>query len=693
MTPKNQQISANAAPVFLVYKICLAIFFITRLTIFIVNFSAINTSLLQATSVFVIGFFYDVCISGFITILFLLQTVFTTDIIYKKPYCWYAIGFYVLLLFVFFFTHLLPSEYSGDLYTVIKYYLLARFVVYLILFKTGFNARQQWRRMILFAAFFLLCFALIFNGVSEYFFWDEFGARYNFIAVDYLIYTNEVIGNIAESYPIVLIISGVALLAILMVWLGRKSIMRFVTNKDRFTKRSLRLLPLFLVPLLAFFFMNANWMNFSDNTEANELSGNGIFTFEKAFFSNELDFYKYYQTLSDEQAFSSVNTNIKDSLSKLIYPNTNSIERAITATEPEHKMNVVLISVESLSGEFMQAFGSTKNITPFLDSLANKSLFFTNFYASGTRTVRGLEALSMSIPPIPGESIIKRPDNKNMFTIGSLLKSKGYTAQFMYGGYAYFDNMKDFFGGNGYEVIDRAALLPEQIHYANIWGVADEDLFTLAINTLDKDYQKGKPFFTHIMTVSNHRPYTYPEGRIDILPTTKSRDGAVKYTDYAIGKFMKEAATKPWYQNTIFVILADHCASSAGNTDLPLKGYHIPLLIYSPSFTPKKIDNLTAQIDVAPTILGLLHINYTSKFFGQNALLPKAKQRAFISTYQGLGYVENNELVVQTPVKQVKSYSVNTTSFIEKQKPNNDSLVKKAIAYYQAAVWFYKHKK
>ena len=129
----------------------------------------------------------------------------------------------------------------------------------------------------------------------------------------------------------------------------------------------------------------------------------------------------------------------------------------------------------------MKAFGNEQNITPYLDSLAEKSIFFTNLYSSGTRTVRGLEALSLSIPPPPGQSILKRPDNQHLFTIGSVLKSKGYITQYIYGGYGYFDNMNAFFSTNDYEVIDRTALRKDQIHYANIWGVADEDLFTLAM--------------------------------------------------------------------------------------------------------------------------------------------------------------------------------------------------------------------
>ena len=372
-----------------------------------------------------------------------------------------------------------------------------------------------------------------------------------------------------------------------------------------------------------------------------------------------------------------------------------NIERKIEPAEQEKRMNVVMISVESLSADFMKAFGGDKNITPELDSLAAEGLFFTNLYSSGTRTVRGLEALALAIPPTPGQSTVKRPNNENLFSVGSVLQSKGYITQYIYGGYGYFDNMNYFFGNNGYEVIDRSALKPEQIHYANIWGVADEDLFSLALQTMDKNNSSGKPFFAQIMTVSNHRPFTYPEGRIDISPLKQVREGAVKYTDYAIGKFLKDARQKAWFSNTIFVIVADHCAGSAGSVKLPVTGYHIPMIIYSPGIIqPKRVEQLTAQLDIAPTILGLLNLNYNSKFLGQDIFrIPPGSERAFISTYQGLGYLRNGRLIIQSPVKMIEEYIPDFVTGNAVKASITDSLKKQAIAYYQCASWLLKNKK
>jgi phosphoglycerol transferase MdoB-like AlkP superfamily enzyme len=278
--------------------------------------------------------------------------------------------------------------------------------------------------------------------------------------------------------------------------------------------------------------------------------------------------------------------------------------RPVTSDSTEQHKNVVLISIESLSADFMQHYGNKDKITPFLDSLANKSLMFTNLYATGNRTVRGLEALTLNIPPTAGESIVKRQNNKNKFSTGSLFKSKGYHVKFLYGGYSYFDNMEDFFKGNGYDIVDRNNFKPEEISFANVWGVADEDMANKAIQVMNQEAQTGKPFFNHWMTVSNHRPFTYPDGRIDIPGTAKSRDGGVKYTDYSLRKFFEMARKQSWYNNTVFVIVADHCASSAGKTELPMDKYRIPAMVYAPdgSVQPQQFAKLMSQIDLMPTV-------------------------------------------------------------------------------------------
>ncbi len=687
--------SKRFIPAGIVFGIFVGVSVLIRIVLMIYSAPVSHMKIWEFPVALLTGLLYDIVVGFFVAIPFVIYVWFQNEFIYKKKIVPFVIAVFVLAIALLVFTNIFPKELNELIYQIFTGYIFLRFAIYLLMAFVPLIWRQKIRVVLMniMLAIFFVC--LFFNAASEWFFWEEFSTRYNFIAVDYLIYTNEVIGNIKESYPIGLLISTIFAVTSIALFFTRKLIFVWVKSCEIIKERTWKALLLLAFTSLLYFVVQEPWHRFSSNEYANELAGNGIYQFGVAFKNNELDFYKFYKTLPDEEAFKIVREQLKDSNSTFTSNDVFNIERNITSAKPERKLNVVLISVESLSGEFMKHFGNTQNITPFLDSLANKSLFFTQHYASGTRTVRGLEALTLSLPPVPGQSIVKRPDNENLFTLGSVFKSKGYTTQYIYGGYSYFDNMKAFFAGNGYDVIDRDAIKPEDIHYQNIWGVADEDEFTLAINTLDKNAALQKPFFTHIMTVSNHRPFTYPDGRIDIPSATQSREGAVKYTDYCINKFLKEAAVKPWFNNTIFVIVSDHCASSAGSTQLPVNVYHIPLLIYSPTnIQPSVVNTLTAQIDIAPTILGLLNFNYKSKFFGQDVLNNlDENRRGFISTYQGLGYIKNEQLVIQSPVKKVNQFIPNFITGEAVGVQLNDSLGKEAMSFYQAAVWLIKNKK
>ncbi len=550
--------------------------------------------------------------------------------------------------------------------------------------------KKKWHRFVLYLLFFIFSFLLIFNGVAEWLFWDEFNVRFNFIAVDYLVYTTEVIGNIRQSYPLEGIIVLVTLGSVFLVFLIRSRIKSSTTHYIPFKERSKYVGYYAILFFVILFLVTSKYHHFSKNEYVNELAANGLYELFAAYRNNELDYEQFYKAIGNEQAFDLTRQYIKTPEAEFINADKFSIMRKIVNPGPEKKLNVVLISVESFSADFMKLFGNTEGITPFLDSLSDHSLVFTNLYATGTRTVRGLEALSLCVPPTPGQSIVRRPNNENLFSLGKVFREKGYASQYLYGGYSYFDNMGYFFGHNNYQVVDRSALNDDEIDYENIWGVADENLFDLVIKEMDTK-SIVKPVFAHVMTTSNHRPFTYPEGRIDI-PSHTSRGGAVKYTDFAIGQFIKHASQKAWFNNTVFVIVADHCASSAGKTELPVNKYHIPMLVYSPgNVQPGKMTRLMSQIDIGPTLLGMLNFSYTSNFFGYDIFkLEQGRERAFISTYQNLGYLKDGKLVVLSPQFKVDSF-VLSENLESLNKVNDPLLVNEAVAWYQSASYSFKH--
>lgn len=548
----------------------------------------------------------------------------------------------------------------------------------------------SWHRNILLVFIWLASCLMIFGGISEFFFWQEFQNRFNFIAVDYLIYTTEVLGNIKESYPVFPLIGLISILGVLVAWGLNRYFLSWETH-IQWKKRVVIAFLLMLSPGISFFVYDGKYKNISSNAYNNQLAGNGLYELFSAFRNNELDYSSFYRTIPEDQAAANLRKMLQTPDAQMMSADPWNLTRQITGRGPEKRPNIVMISVESLSSDFLGIYGNQQGLTPRLDALAKESLWFSRVYATGTRTVRGLEALSLAIPPTPGQSIVRRPENQGLFSLGSVLDGKGYRSHFLYGGYGYFDNMNAFFEANGYDVTDRVDIPEKKVVMENAWGVADEVILNQALDEMDKDYQAGVPSFQMIMTTSNHRPFTYPDGRIDI-PSPGAREGAVKYTDWAIGNFIDKAKEKPWFKDTIFVIVADHQADSAGKTEVPIERYHIPLLVYGPGLIqPGKVDRLMSQIDVAPTLLGLLNFSYPSRFLGYDIMsLPKEKERIFISTYQSLAYGKGDKLVVLNPRKAVSFYQINYDTGEYKKMPEDPILVEEAISWYEGASKLYK---
>ncbi|MFZ2312289.1 MAG: LTA synthase family protein, partial [Methylobacter sp.] len=439
--------------------------------------------------------------------------------------------------------------------------------------------------------------------------------------------------------------------------------------------------------------VGSTWYQFSNNTYLNELAANGPYQFFSAFRNNELDYRHFYKTGDDRQLSSVIKKQLGAESASNADEGLYNIKRMIKPAGEEKRLNVILITVESLSAEYLATFGNKENITPYMDEWFKQGLLFTNFYATGTRTIRGLESLTLSIPPTPGQAIVKRPDNGKLFSLGRVLQQKGYDTAFLYGGRGYFDNMNAFYSANGYRIVDQTDFTKDEMTFTNAWGVSDDIIFNRTVKEADKDYQNNKPFFFQIMTTTNHRPYTYPDGKID-LPSGSGREGAVKYTDYAIHEFIEQAKTKPWFNDTVFVMVADHCAGSARKIELPVDKYHIPLFIYSPKHVPAvRNDIVSSQIDVAPTVLGLLNINYESQFYGRDIMqMHKDEGRALISNYQKLGLFKDNKLVYLSPQQKVDVVDDPLGAHRQLDMDAAAALVTENMAYYQSADYIWSHR-
>ncbi|MFB6454886.1 LTA synthase family protein [Chitinophaga sp. Hz27] len=577
--------------------------------------------------------------------------------------------------------------------------------LYLLILPQRLN-NTLFNRIFTYSGFFLALLITIFSFFAEFTFWGEYSARFDFIAVDYLLYTYEVISNINQSYPLPLLIGGVVGFTALLTWLlaKRGNFKASFQSYTPFKKRLLMTAILAGASLLHIYLVSNTWAETGKNRYQQELSKAGIYSFVSAYVNNELPYDKYYLETGNNQAFADMRSLLQTPDTKFL-EDGNSIYRKITDTaQVVARPNIIMVTIESFSADFMTRFGNKQGITPVLDSIAKQSILFTNLYATGTRTVRGMEALTLAVPPTPGQSIVRRKNNEGLFSLSTIFEQAGYDRTFFYGGDGYFDNMNQFFGNNGFDVMDRLrhrfvgdqfptkrTNYPDSaVHFENAWGICDEDIYTGVIKNADEKYAAGKPFFDFVMTVSNHRPFTYPEGKIDI-PSHTSREGAVKYTDYAIGDFLKRIKDKPWFKNTIIVFVADHCASSAGKNEIEVSKYHIPCMLYNvPEQTPREIPVMCSQLDIYPTLLGLLHWSYNTNLYGQNVLAADYKPRAMISTYQLLGYLEPGKLVILSPQRKAQSFNVkDETSDLQTIAPDS-TMIHKAVANYQTAYSLFK---
>ncbi|MEO6025167.1 MAG: sulfatase-like hydrolase/transferase [Burkholderiales bacterium] len=536
----------------------------------------------------------------------------------------------------------------------------------------------------------LFLFALVgmaFVVVTEALFWNEFTSRFNFIAVDYLIYSREVLGNIRESYPLGKLFLAIGV-AVTLVFLAVHKRFYALSAGDggSLLRRVTTAGAIIALPIASFTVVDERLRDFIAEPSGHELSGNGYYDFMHAFRANDLDYASYYAVIPKALATITLQGEFSAAKSTATFTNAKlPIEHDVVALGKQNKLNVVLVSMESHGADFVGALGDTRGLSPSLDQLAKEGLFFTQIYATGLRTVRGLEALTLSLPPTPGHSVLMRHNNKGMATFGGVLRDQGYDALYLYGGYSYFDNMRDFFSGNDYEVIDRTALAAKDITHENVWGVADEDIFRQAIRELDARTAAGKKVFAHVMTTSNHRPFTYPAKRIDI-PPGQSREGAAKYADWAVGQFIREAKSHSWFDDTVFIFIADHTSHGRGRMDLPPENYHIPMIIYAPKWIkPAQIDYVASQIDVAPTVLSLLNFSYRSKFFGHDILSEgRLNQRAFMANYLTVGYMENEKIVELGPKRKVRVVSAKSGVAIA-SGAEEKNLTQKTISYYQTA--------
>ncbi|MFV0332335.1 MAG: LTA synthase family protein [Dysgonomonas sp.] len=417
-------------------------------------------------------------------------------------------------------------------------------------------------------------------------------------------------------------------------------------------------------------------------------------------FANELTTSPVYNTLAsivtpkykDKEVSHVISTEDSFSLLKKGFSSqnfildTSPICRKITTSKEERKANVIIVLMESMSTYYLS---ETSHLTPILNELKNKSYYFENFYSPGTHTNQGIFATLYGIPGLFDRVIM---DDRVMNGTDHLplceglpinLNAKGYASYFFMSHDKSYNNTDMFLYRNGYELKNIYAKenYPES-EYVNYWGVSDGYLLDYAIKTFNKE--KDKPFFGTIMTITNHPEYIVPKEFKAI--SSDPSEQAVYYADYCIKKFLEEASKQEWYDNTTFIFLGDHGKIlGKQRLEMPISLNHIPLIIYSPLFTdmPRTFDNFGTQIDIFPTVMGLLNMEYENNSLGID-LLKKKRPYAVFTTDEKLGCINEDYLYCyNTLSKQEVIYDYKKKSIINLAITNENAF--DSIRNYAAA--------
>ncbi|AVF65472.1 MULTISPECIES: LTA synthase family protein [Vibrio] len=516
---------------------------------------------------------------------------------------------------------------------------------------------------------------------------QEYDLRPNRLFVEYLIYPKEVLSMLWTGYKLELFIG--ALGTVLTITLGWKWSKKLTDKAQQVNWKWRPLLALFVVLFgvagarssLGHRPLNPAMVAFSNDPLLNDLALNSSYSllFAVNSMKSEKSAEQFYGKMDTQKMLELVRTSsTKSDFTPSLLPTMNSNPATY---QGKHK-NLVILLQESLGAQFVGALGGLP-LTPNLDELMKEGWQFTQMYATGTRSVRGIEAVTTGFPPSPSRAVVKLSKSQTgFFTIADLLKAQGYHTQFIYGGEANFDNMKTFFFGNGFDQI------VEEDDYNNpsfvgSWGVSDEDLYNKANEEFERLSKSDKPFFSLVFTSSNHSPYEYPKGKIEPYDSEyMTRKNAVKYSDYALGTFFEKAKKSSYWDDTIFIVIADHDARVSGANLVPVKHFHIPALILGKGIQPRKDDRIANNIDMPPTLLSLIGVDAKTPMIGRDLTKPLAREdeRAMMQYDKNFGYLTRDNLVVLSPGEKISTLAYDFKDQTMKPLEVDESIIERAKA-------------
>ncbi|CAE6932663.1 Sulfatase [Vibrio sp. B1REV9] len=517
---------------------------------------------------------------------------------------------------------------------------------------------------------------------------QEYDLRPNRLFVEYLIYPKEVLSMLWTGYKLELFIGTLGtLLTLVLGWKWSKAL---VDSSQQIKWQWRPLLAIIVVVIgvagarssFGHRPLNPAMVAYSTDPLMNDLVLNSSYSlfFAVNNMKSEKNAEQFYGKMDDNTLLDLVRSSSKKSEFDSSSMPTMNFNVATYKGKPK---NLVILLQESLGAQFVGSLGGLP-LTPNLDQLMSEGWAFTQMYATGTRSVRGIEAVTTGFPPSPSRAVVKLSKSQTgFFTIADLLKQNGYFTQFIYGGEANFDNMKSFFFGNGFEQIveEKDYIKPE---FVGSWGVSDEDLYNKANEEFERLSKREQPFFSLVFTSSNHSPYEYPNGKIEQFDEEHmTRNNAVKYSDYALGRFFEKARKSSYWDETIFIVIADHDARVFGAELVPVKHFHIPAVILGKDVLPRVDDRIANNIDMPPTLLSLIGIDAKTPMIGRDMTKPLSRQdeRAMMQYDKNFGYLTRDNLVVFSPGEKVSTLKYDFTTKEMTPKEVDDHVVQRAKAH------------
>lgn len=520
----------------------------------------------------------------------------------------------------------------------------------------------------------------------------EFDSRPNYIFVEYLLYPSEVLPTVFSERPVELV--AFTMITVLIAW----TVFRFLRSDPVATMRLSVQTCAIATPVVAIVAVamvrstldhrpvNASTAAFSQDSMVNQLPLNSPYTLFYALYERQRDADRErirYGAMDDDEVLDIILAEAGIEPEDQLDPSSPTLHHQQATHARERPLNLVIILEESLGAQYVGSLGGL-DLTPELDRLYDEGIAFERLYATGTRSVRGIEALITCITPRAQLSVVKLgATQNNFFTLASLLERNGYQTSFIYGGESHFDNMRQFFKGNGFQtVVDENDY--ENPVFVGSWGVSDEDLFSRAHEEFTR--AGANPFFSLVFTSSNHSPFEIPENRVEVS-RHGPRETAIKYADYALGRFFDKARGSSYWENTVFLVVADHSVAINGGTLVPIERFRIPGVILGGTIEPQRISGVTSQIDLLPTLLSLIGLSSEHPCIGRDLTLPEYADgagRASMQFGELQAYLEKGRKVVLQHDLDPMTFEIDAGGQAVLIPGGDPALERKALAY---ALW------